>query len=393
MDYIYLDNAATTRMSAAAIEAMDAVAAGDAFANPASQHAAGDAALRALEGTRRSIADALHARPNEVEFTSGGTEANNQALLTGAAYGAREGKRHIVASAIEHPSVLRTLEFLASADGPFGGNFEVTLVKPDESGVVDVEAVKAAMREDTCLVSLMYANNEVGSLQPVRNVCRMCRKRGALFHTDAVQAAGHVGIDFTRDGFDLMSVSAHKFHGPRGVGALVCSHRIVPATLMHGGSQERGHRAGTANVAGAAGMAAALAEATERLEANKAQVEALRSHLLGALSPIEGLRVLGPALPEERLGGVVALTLDGVAHEPALVLLDERGVCVSAGSACSAGAVEQSHVLAAMGVAPREADTYLRVSIDPTENSMADMDRAAAAIAEVAALLRERGQA
>ena len=393
MDYIYLDNAATTRMSAAAIEAMDAVAAGDAFANPASQHAAGDAALRSLEGARRSIADALHARPNEVEFTSGGTEANNQALLTGAAYGAREGKRHIVASAIEHPSVLRTLEFLASADGTFGGNFEVTLVKPDEFGVVDVEAVKAAMREDTCLVSLMYANNEVGSLQPVRNVCRMCRKRGALFHTDAVQAAGHVGIDFTRDGFDLMSVSAHKFHGPRGVGALVCSHRIVPATLMHGGSQERGHRAGTANVAGAAGMAAALTEATERLEANKAQVEALRSHLLGALSPIEGLRVLGPALPEDRLGGVVALTLDGVAHEPALVLLDERGVCVSAGSACSAGAVEQSHVLAAMGVGPREADTYLRVSIDPTENSMADMDRAAAAIAEVGALLRERGQA
>ena len=393
MDYIYLDNAATTRMSVAAIEAMDAVAAGDAFANPASQHAAGDTALRALEGARRSIADALHARPNEVEFTSGGTEANNQALLTGAAYGAREGKRHIVASAIEHPSVLRTLEFLASADGPFGGNFEVTLVKPDEFAVVDVEAVKAAMREDTCLVSLMYANNEVGSLQPVRNVCRMCRKRGALFHTDAVQAAGHVEVDFTRDGFDLMSVSAHKFHGPRGVGALVCSHRIVPATLMHGGSQERGHRAGTANVAGAAGMAAALAEATERLEVNKAQVEALRSHLLGALSPIEGLRVLGPALPEDRLGGVVALTLDGVAHEPALVLLDERGVCVSAGSACSAGAVEQSHVLAAMGVGPREADTYLRVSIDPTENSMADMDRAAAAIAEVAALLRERGQA
>ena len=393
MDYIYLDNAATTRMSAAAIEAMDAVAAGDAFANPASQHAAGDAALRSLEGARRSIADALHARPNEVEFTSGGTEANNQALLTGAAYGAREGKRHIVASAIEHPSVLRTLEFLASADGTFGGNFEVTLVKPDEFGVVDVEAVKAAMREDTCLVSLMYANNEVGSLQPVRNVCRMCRKRGALFHTDAVQAAGHVGIDFTRDGFDLMSVSAHKFHGPRGVGALVCSHRIVPATLMHGGSQERGHRAGTTNVAGAAGMAAALAEATERLEANKAQVEALRSHLLGALSPIEGLRVLGPALPEDRLGGVVALTLDGVAHEPALVLLDERGVCVSAGSACSAGAVEQSHVLAAMGVGPQQADTYLRVSIDPTENSMADMDRAAAAIAEVGALLRERGQA
>ncbi len=392
MTYLYLDNAATTRTSAASLEAMNAVATGDAFANPASQHAAGDSALRALEGARRSIAAALHARPAEVEFTSGGTEANNQALLTGAAYGAREGKRHIVASAVEHPSVLRTLEFLASTDGPYGGNFEVTLVNPNDQGIVEVEAVKAAMREDTCLVSLMYANNEVGALQPVRNVCRMCRKRGALFHTDAVQAAGHVDIDFTRDGFDLMSVSAHKFHGPRGIGALLCSHRVVPATLMHGGAQERGHRAGTANVAGAAGMAAALIEATEHLDTNKAQVEALRNHLLTALSPIEGLRVLGPTEPEERLGGIVALTLREVAHEPALVLLDEQGVCVSAGSACSAGAVEQSHVLAAMGISAEEADTYLRISIDAAENSEADMERAARAIAEVAATLRERNR-
>ncbi len=392
MTYLYLDNAATTRTSAAALEAMNAVATGDVFANPASQHTAGDSALRALEGARRSIAAALRARPAEVEFTSGGTEANNQALLTGAAHGAREGKRHIVASAIEHPSVLRTLEFLASADGPYGGNFEVTLVNPNDQGIVEVEAVKAAMHEDTCLVSLMYANNEVGALQPVRNVCRMCRKRGVLFHTDAVQAAGHVDIDFTRDGFDLMSVSAHKFHGPRGIGALLCSHRVVPAALMHGGAQERGHRAGTANVAGAAGMAAALIEATEHLDTNKAQVETLRTHLLEALSPIEGLRVLGPTEPEERLGGIVALTLQEVAHEPALVLLDEQGVCVSAGSACSAGAVEQSHVLAAMGISAEEADTYLRISIDAAENSEADMERAARAIAEVAATLRERNR-
>ncbi len=393
MTFIYLDNAATTRTSDAALSAMNGVAASDAFANPASQHAAGDAALRALEGARRQIADALQARPNEVEFTSGGTEANNQALLTGAAYGAHEGRRHVVASAIEHPSVLRTLEFLASEDGPYGGNFEVTLVAPGPDGIVSVPAMKAALRDDTCLISLMYANNEVGSLQPVRDVCRMCRKRGILFHTDAVQAAGHVAIDFTRDGFDLLSVSAHKFHGPRGIGALLCSHRIVPATLMHGGSQERGHRAGTSNVAAAAGMAAALDEACKFTDSNKAQVEALREKFVEQLSPIGGLRVLGPASPEERLGGVIAITLEGVPHESALVLLDERGICVSAGSACSAGAVEQSHVLAAMGVSPEEANTYLRISLDPAENDEAEVESAAKAIAEVATLLRERTRA
>ena len=288
----YLDNAATTRTSAAAIDAMRRVMEGEAFANPASQHAAGDAALRALEGARREVAARLHARPSEVEFVSCGSEANNQALLTGAAYGAREGRRHIVASAIEHASVLRMLDWLASADGPFGGGFDVTLVRPNEEGVVSVAAVKEALREDTCLVSLMYANNEVGSVQPVRDVCRMCRKRGILFHTDAVQAAGHLPIDFTRDGFDLLSISAHKFHGPRGTGALLCSHRVAPASLVLGGAQERGHRAGTANVAGAAGMAMALREASDALEANKAQVERLRERFAARVSQIGGVHVL-----------------------------------------------------------------------------------------------------
>ncbi len=192
MSLIYLDNAATTRPSTAALDAMRLIGTGDAFANPASQHAAGDAARQTLEGARRTVAECLHARPSEVEFTSGGSEANNQALLTGAAHGAREGRRHIVASAIEHPSVLRCLDWLTSADGPYGGGFEITLVKPQPDGVVAVEDVKAALCEDTALVSLMYANNEVGAVQPVREVCRMCRKRGILFHTDAVQAAGHL---------------------------------------------------------------------------------------------------------------------------------------------------------------------------------------------------------
>lgn len=384
----YLDNAATTRTSAAAIDAMRCVMEGEAFANPASQHAAGDAALRALEGARREVAACLHARPSEVEFVSCGSEANNQALLAGAAYGAREGRRHIVASAIEHASVLRMLDWLASADGPFGGGFDVTLVRPNEEGVVSMAAVKEALREDTCLVSLMYANNEVGSVQPVRDVCRMCRKRGILFHTDAVQAAGHLPIDFTRDGFDLLSVSAHKFHGPRGTGALLCSHRVAPASLVLGGAQERGHRAGTANVAGAAGMAAALREACDALEANKAQVERLRDRFAARVSQIGGVHVLGPTDASMRLPGIVALTVDGVGHEPALVLLDEAGVCVSAGSACAAGAVETSHVLAAMGTSPEVARTYLRISIDASENSEQDIDTAASALAEVAARLR-----
>ena len=384
----YLDNAATTRTSAAAIDAMRRVMEGEAFANPASQHAAGDAALRTLEGARREVAACLHARPNEVEFVSCGSEANNQALLTGAAYGAREGRRHIVASAIEHASVLRMLDWLASADGPFGGGFDVTLVRPNEEGVVSVAAVKEALREDTCLVSLMYANNEVGSVQPVRDVCRMCRKRGVLFHTDAVQAAGHLPIDFTRDGFDLLSVSAHKFHGPRGTGALLCSHRVAPASLVLGGAQERGHRAGTANVAGAAGMAMALREASDALEANKAQVERLRERFAARVSQIGGVHVLGPADASLRLPGVVALTVDGVDHEPALVLLDEAGVCVSAGSACAAGAVETSHVLSAMDASPEVARTYLRVSIDASENSEQDIDTAASTLAEVVARFR-----
>ena len=386
----YLDNAATTRVSPAALAAMDAVYAGDSFANPSSQHAAGDSALRALEGARARVAACLHARTSEVEFTSGGSEANNQALLTAAAWGAREGRRHIVASAIEHPSVLRMLERLSGPDGPFGGGFEVTLVRPNAEGVVSVPAVKEAIREDTCLVSVMYANNEVGSVQPVRDICRAARKRGCLFHTDAVQAAGHLPVDFTSDGFDLLTVSAHKFHGPRGMGALVCSHRVVPAPLVVGGGQERGHRAGTQDVAGAVGMAVALEEACGGMEEASARAAGLRGLLLDGLAGLGGVRALGPADARTRLPGILALAVDGADRQSSLVLLDELGVCVSAGSACAAGAVEESHVLAAMGVGEDEARGYLRVSIDTAENDEADVERAARAIREVATRLRER---
>lgn len=388
---VYLDNAATTRTSPAALAAMRRIYEGPAFANPMSQHTAGDAALRALEDARARIATCLHAQPREVELTSGGSEANNQALLTGAAYGAKAGRRHIVASAIEHPSILRMLERLASPDGPCGGGFEVTLVRPDADGVVSVAAVKEALREDTCLVSVMYANNEVGAVQPVRDICRAIRKRGALFHTDAVQAAGHLPIDFTRDGFDLLSLSAHKFHGPRGTGALVCSHRIVPTALVVGGAQERGHRAGTTDVASAAGMAAALEEACGSLEQDTGSLRNLRERLSAGLARIGGAHVLGPEDDERRLPGVVGLTLAGVDHESALVLLDGLGVCVSAGSACAAGSVEESHVLAAMGMDEREARTFLRLSLDARENDEADVGRAVKALASVAARLRASG--
>ena len=387
---IYLDNAATTRISAAALAAMRAVYEGDAFANPSSQHAAGDLALRTLEDARARVAACLHARPSEVEFCSGGSEANNQALLTGAAEGARLGRRHIVASAIEHPSVLRALEWLASPEGPYGGGFEVTLVRPCADGIVSVAAVKEALREDTCLVSVMYANNETGAIQPVRDLCRACRKRGILFHTDAVQAAGHLPIDVTRDGFDLLTVSAHKFHGPRGVGALVCSHRLVPVPLVRGGAQERGHRAGTVNVAGAAGMAAALEEAVQAMGDRTRQTAGLRARLERALATLPGTHVLGPSDPALRLPGILSVALEGAGREAALVLLDERGICASAGSACAAGASEESHVLAAMGVAPELAGTALRFSLDAAENDEADVDRAARSVADVVSQLRAR---
>lgn len=380
---VYLDNAATTRIGPEAFDAMRQVYLGDAFVNPASQHAAGMEALRSLEGARAQVARCLRALPREVTFTSGGTEANNQALLTAAAVGARLGRRHIVASAIEHPSVLRMLERLQSPEGPFGGGFEVTLVRPDATGTVSVAAVKQALRPDTCLVSLMYANNEVGAIQPVRDVCRMCRKRGVIFHTDAVQAAGHLAIDFTRDGFDLMSVSAHKFHGPRGTGALLCSHRLAALSLTAGGAQERGHRAGTTDVAGACGMAVALELACRDLPRHQDAAEALRERLCEGLRSIPCAHVLGPADPQGRLAGIASVAFAGHNREALLVLLDERGFAVSAGSACAAGAAQPSHVLAAMGTDPDLARGSIRISIDALENSARDIDGLLAALREV----------
>lgn len=385
---IYLDNAATTRTSATARAAMDAIYTGDAFANPASSHAAGDAALRALEDARKQVARALNARASEVIFTSGGSEANNQALLTGAAYGAHTGKHHMVISAIEHPSVLNMAAWLSSPDGPYGGNYDITYVAPEANGVFEVATVRDAIREDTCFVSVMTANNEMGAVQPVHDICRAAQKRGCLFHTDAVQAAGHIGVDFTEDEFDLLSISSHKFHGPRGVGALLCTHRIKPATFMYGGAQERGHRAGTVNVAGAVGMATALTEAVANLETNAAKTETLRAQLVAGLNALEDVHVLGPAGADQRVPGIVGTTFAGISREAALVLLDEKGLCISGGSACAAGALETSATLAAMGITPEEANGFLRFSIDAAENTPEQIDETLAILSEVIGQLR-----
>lgn len=390
---IYLDNAATTHISQCALAAMNAIYNGASFANPASTHSAGDSALHALEDARRDVALCLKARASEVVFTSGGSEANNQALLTGAAVGAVAGKRHMVVSAIEHPSVSNMVAWLASPEGPFGGNFEVSYVQPGPDGIIEVADVREAMREDTCLVSVMHANNEVGSIQNVRDICRTVRKHGALFHTDAVQAAGHLPINFTEYEFDLLSVSAHKFHGPRGVGALLFSHTIKPTTYIKGGGQERGHRAGTVNVAGACGMAAALVDACAHLEERAAITKALRERFVAGITGIAGIEVLGPSSPAERLPSIVGFTVEGINREAALVLLDEEGLCMSAGSACAAGAVEESSTLRAMGIPAVQAQGYLRASIDALENTPEQIDEAVAIIARVVERLRAQGSA
>lgn len=409
---IYLDNAATTAVHPSVVQAMLPYFT-ETYGNPNSVHAAGNDAAWAVDEAREHIAQALGCEPREVEFTSGGTEADNQALLTGALQGEANGKRHIVSSAIEHPAVLRMLERLQRR------GFEVTLVAPDARGVVSDRAIEEALRPDTCLVSLMWVNNEVGSVQPVESVAALCRERGILFHTDAVQAAGLLPIDCATAGIDLLSISAHKFHGPKGAGVLVV-RGVEPASLLVGGEQERNHRAGTLNVPGIIGMAQALVEAQEACEANAAHVRTLRDRLVAGLRGIEGVQVLGPAgsgsatsgdaapVPNQAASGqvtagqaalnrdsnqaapgIVSAAFDGLDRETLLVLLDQAGICVSAGSACSAGAVETSHVLQAMGVPDNLARGALRFSIG-TDNTTDEIDRALQTVGEIVTHLRER---
>ena len=352
---IYADNAATTRMSRTAIDAVTRCMR-EIWGNPSSLHASGQRAGQELMNLRRRTAALLGCRSSEITFTSGGTESDNQALRTGAAFGLRNGKRHILSTAFEHHAVLHTLDALA-AEG-----FEVTLLDIPESGVIDPAAVEQALRPDTCMVSVMYANNEIGTIQPVTEIGALCRSRGILFHTDAVQAAGHLPIRFEEQSIDLLSLSAHKFHGPKGAGLLCCREGIPPVNVLWGGAQEKGKRPGTENLPGIAGMTAALEEAVSHMDENAAKTAAMRDRLIEGLSQIPGALLNGDA--ERRLPGNVNFCFEGVEGESLLMMLDMKGIAASSGSACTAGSPEPSHVLLALGRSEVMAKSSLRLTID-----------------------------
>ena len=376
--FIYLDNAATTRVSDAALDAMLPYFR-QQYGNPSSLYAFGQEAKEALERARATVAGVLNCEPREIIFTSGGSEADNQAIRSAAAIGARAGKRHIISTAFEHHAVLHTLSKLEKE------GFEVTLLDVHSDGLVRVEELAAAIRPDTCLVTVMYANNEIGTIQPIAEIGRVCRERGVLFHTDAVQAAGHIHIDVQAQNIDLLSLSAHKFHGPKGVGALYARRGIALTNLIEGGAQERGRRAGTENTAGIAGMAAALDEAVRNMERDSAKMTALRDRLIAGLSRIPHSALNGDA--ERRLPGNVSFCFEGIEGESLLLLLDDKGVCASSGSACTSGSLDPSHVLLAIGRPHEVAHGSLRLTLSG-ETSEEDIDYTIKAVTEVVAYLR-----
>lgn len=377
---IYADNAATTPLSPAALEAMLPWMT-RRWGNPSSPHAVGQDAAKALLESRETMAGLLGCRARELTFTSGGSEADNQALLSAADWGKARGTRHIVSSAFEHSAVLRTLDYLR-----FQG-FEITLLRPTPEGYLMPEQVAEALREDTCLVSVMLANNEIGTIQPIPEIGALCRKRGILFHTDAVQGVGHIPLEISRLNVDMLSLSAHKFHGPMGMGALYVRQGVTPLPLIRGGGQERGARAGTENVPGAVGMSAALREACARMEETTAATACLRDRLAGGLSVIPGSIPVGGAGP--RLPGVLTVCFEGVEAEALLLLLDGAGICASSGSACSSGALEPSHVLRSMGLPLPLVKSAVRFSLS-AENTEEEIDIIAAATARFVARLRDR---
>lgn len=376
--YIYADNAATTRMSDAAVAAMGPYFQ-EIYGNPSSLHSIGQRAAEALDDARGRIAACLGAQKQEIYFTSGGSEADNQALLSAAAIGARRGKRHIISSAFEHHAVLHTLDKL-QRDG-----FEIELLPVGPVGTVTAQQVADAIRPDTCLVSLMYANNEIGSILPIGEIGAVCREKGVLFHTDAVQAAGHLPIDVAAQQIDMLSLSAHKFHGPRGVGVLYCKKGVLLTPLINGGAQERGKRAGTENLAGIAGMAAALEDACAHMDENAAKVAAMRDRLIAGLSKIPHSVLNGD--PVHRLPGNVHFCFEGIEGESLLLLLDEKGICASSGSACTSGSLDPSHVLLALGHTHEIAHGSLRLTLS-ADNTMEQMDTIVAAVTDVVDYLR-----
>lgn len=352
--FIYADNAATTKMSDIAVQAMLPYLQ-EIYANASSVHLLGQRSAAALFSARQQVAQVLNCAPKEVFFTSGGSEADNQALISAAALGKKQGKCHIVSTAIEHHAILHTLEAL-QAEG-----FTVTLLHPQADGIVTATQVAEAITDTTCLVSVMYANNETGAIQPIREIGALCRKRGVLFHTDAVQAAGHLTIDIQRDNIDMLSLSAHKFHGPKGIGLLFAKSNIQLTSLIRGGGQERGKRAGTENLPGIIGLAAALKDAQENMQQNTAYITGLRDALRNGLDKIDGASFNGSR--EHCLPGTVNYSFRGVNGEALLSLLSNEGICCSSGSACSAGSLEPSHVLLALGLSHETAQSALRFSL------------------------------
>ena len=364
MTTIYVDNAATTKTSRTAIEAMlpymDKV-----YGNPSSLHSVGQAAADALRKAREEAAEVLGCEPNEITFTSGGSEADNQALVSAAAIGARKGKKHIISTAFEHHAILHTLKKLEKE------GFEVTLLDVHENGMVSAQQVADAIREDTCLVSVMYANNEIGSIQPIAEIGAVWKEKGVIFHTDAVQAVGHVHINVKEENIDMLSLSAHKFHGPKGVGLLYARKGVRLTNIIEGGAQERGKRAGTENIPGIVGMVAALKEANANIDANAEKVSALRDRLIEGLEKIPHSALNGDRT--KRLPGNVSFCFEGIEGESLLLLLDAKGICASSGSACTSGSLDPSHVLLAIGRPHEVAHGSLRLTLSE-ENTQEEVD-------------------
>ena len=375
---IYADNAATTKMSRTAIDAMLPYME-TYYGNPSSLHTVGQQAAEALQKARETVAACLGCQPREITFTSGGSEADNQAIVSAARIGARKGKKHIISTAFEHHAVLHTLKKLENE------GYEVQLLDVGPTGTVTAQQVADAIREDTCLVTIMYANNEIGSIMPIPEIGAVCQEKGVLFHTDAVQAAGHLDIDVKAQHIDMLSLSAHKFHGPKGVGLLYARQGIPLTNIIEGGAQERGKRAGTENIAGIVSMAAALKEACDHIDENAVKVSALRDKLIAGLSAIPHAALNGD--PVNRLPGNVNFCFEGIEGESILLLLDAKGICASSGSACTSGSLDPSHVLLAIGRPHEVAHGSLRLSLCEW-NTEEEVDYMLQVIPEVVAYLR-----
>ena len=376
--FVYADNAATTSVSKTALDAMMPYLT-EQYGNPSSLYAFGQKAKEGLEAARKTVAECINAEPREIYFTSGGSEADNQAIVSAAKAGARKGKRHLISTAFEHHAVLHTLKKLEKE------GFEVTLLDVHEDGVVRLEDLEAAIREDTALVTIMFANNEIGTIQPVKEIGALCREKGIPFHTDAVQAAGHLPIDVKDMNIDMLSMSGHKFHAPKGVGVLYAKRSMPLFNIIEGGAQERGKRAGTENMAGIVALAVALKESCDNMEANNARIIPMRDKLFAELGKIPHSKINGSL--EHHVPGTVNMCFEGIEGESLLLMLDMKGICASSGSACTSGSLDPSHVLLSIGLPHEVAHGSLRLSIGEY-NTMEEIDHIIATVPQVVEYLR-----